>query len=66
MASTFYKHATASKSNCHTYINRFCEKYVDTWIGNMTTTKNRLILLPLSLIWLKKFNSAVGSSDPKD
>ena len=66
MASTFYKHATASKTNCHTYINRFCEKYVDTWLGNMTTTKNRPILLLSCPVWLTKFNCAVGSSKQKD
>ena len=54
------------KISCHTYINKFCNKYVDTWLSNMTTTENKPIPLPSCPTWLKKFNSAVGSSNPKD
>ena len=54
------------KIDCHTYINKFCEKYVDTWLSNMTTTENKPIPLPSCPTWLKKFNSAIGSSNPED
>ena len=48
------------KIDCHTYINRF------SWLSNIPTTENRPISLPSCPFWLKKFNSAVGSSNPKD
>ena len=54
------------KVDCHTYINKFCEKYNDTWLSNMPITENKPIPLPSCPIWLKKFNSAIGSSEPKD
>ena len=54
------------KIDCHTSINRFCKKYVDTWLSKMTSTENKPRPLTSSPVWLKKFISAIGSSDPKD
>ena len=54
------------KIDCHTYITRFCDKYIDTWLGNMNTTENKPVPLPSCPVWLKKFNSATGSTNPKE
>ena len=27
------------KIDCHTYINKFCEKYIDTWLHNTPITE---------------------------
>ena len=53
------------KIDCHTYINKFCEKYIDTWLGNMPITENKPTPLPSSPTWVKSFNAATGSNDPK-
>jgi hypothetical protein len=54
------------KINCHTYISKFCEKYLDTWLGKVPLTANRPTPLPTNPTWLKKFNAAVGSTDASD
>jgi hypothetical protein len=54
------------KIDCHTYINKFCEKYVDTWLHNTPITEAKPLPLPACPIWLKKFNSAVGSTNPTE
>jgi hypothetical protein len=54
------------KIDCHTYINKFCEKYIDTWLHNTPITEAKPLPLPACPIWLKKFNSAVGSTDTKE
>ena len=53
------------KIDCHTYINKFCEKYIDTWLGNMAITENKPTPLPSLPTWIKSFNAATGSNDPK-
>jgi hypothetical protein len=52
------------KISCQTYIDKFCEKYLDTWLGEIPLSKNRPTPLPTDPTWLKKFNAAMGSSDP--
>ena len=54
------------KLDCHTYINKLSEKYLDTWLNKVTLTENRPTPLPTDPSWIKKFNAAVGPSDPKD
>ena len=54
------------KVDCHTYINRFCTKYLDTWMNKIPLTDNRPTPLPSDPIWLKQFNSAIGPDNPKD
>ena len=54
------------KIDCHMYIGRFCKQYINTWLGNITTTENKPIPLPACPVWQKKFNSAIGSTNPKD
>ncbi len=34
------------KIDCHTYIEKFCSKYMDTWLNKVPTTKNRPTPLP--------------------
>ncbi len=52
------------KINYQMYINKFCEKYLDTWLGKIPLSENRPTPLPTDPTWLKKFNAAMGSSDP--
>jgi len=54
------------KIDCHSYINKFCEKYLDTWLNKVPMTENRPTPLPTDATWIKKFNAAIGSSDPKE
>lgn len=54
------------KIDCHTYISKFCTKYCDSWMGNMHITEDRPTPLPTDPTWLRKFNAAEGSSDPKE
>jgi hypothetical protein len=52
------------KINCHTYISKFCEKYLDSWLGKVPLTANRPTPLPTDPTWLKKFNATIGPTDP--
>jgi hypothetical protein len=54
------------KIDCHTYIDKFCEKYVNTWLNKVPLTENRPTPLPTDPTWIKKFDAAVGPSDPKE
>jgi hypothetical protein len=54
------------KIDCHTYIDKFCEKYLDTWLKKVPLTENRPTPLPTDATWIKKFNAAVGPSDPNE
>jgi hypothetical protein len=54
------------KIDCHTYIDKFCEKYLDTWLKKVPLTKTRPTPLPTNATWIKKFNAAVGLSDPNE
>ncbi len=51
------------KINCHTYISKFCKKYLDSWLGKVPLTANRPTLLPTNPTWLKKFNAAIDPTD---
>jgi hypothetical protein len=53
-----------TKIDCHTYIDKFCVKYLESWLGKVPLTKNRPTPLPTDATWIKKFNAAVGSSNP--
>ena len=48
------------KIDCHTYISKFCEKYLDSWLGKVPLTANRPTPLQTNPTWLKKFNAAIG------
>ena len=54
------------KISCHTYIDKFCEKYLNTWLHHVPLTENRPTPLPTDATWIKKFNAAVGPSDLKE
>ncbi len=53
------------KIDCHTYISKFCTKYLCTWLNKVPITENRPTPLPSNGDWLKGFNAAVGSDNPK-
>jgi hypothetical protein len=54
------------KIDCHSYINKFCEKYLDTWLSKSPLTENQSTPLPTDATWIRKFNAAIGSSDLHD
>ncbi len=54
------------KINCHTYISKFCAKYLDSWLGKVPLTTNRPTPLLTVSTWLKKFNAATGPTDPSE
>jgi hypothetical protein len=54
------------KIDCHTYADKFCKKYLHTWLQKVPLTENRPTPLPTDPTWIKKFNAAVGPSDPKE
>ncbi len=53
------------KIDCHTYINKFCKEYLQTWLQKVPFTENRRTPLPTDPTWIKKFNAAMGPSDPQ-
>ena len=53
------------KIDVHTYIQKFCSKYEDTWLSKVPLTENRPTPLPTDPNWIKKFNSAIGPSEFK-
>jgi hypothetical protein len=50
------------KIDCHTYINKFCKKYLDSWLSKVPLTENQPTPLPTDANWIKKFNAAIGPS----
>ena len=52
------------KISCETYIGKICEKYLNTWMQNFTSTDDRPTPLPTDPTWTKKFNAATGDPDP--
>jgi hypothetical protein len=53
------------KIDVHSYIQKFCSKYEDTWLSKVPLTKNCPTPLPTDPNWIKKFNSAIGPSEFK-
>ncbi len=53
------------KIGCHTYADKFCAKYLDSWLHTIPTTANQPTPLPINSTWLKKFDAAVGPNDPQ-
>ncbi len=53
------------KIGCHTCVKKFCEKYLESWLCKLHITDDRPMPIPTDKEWLKKFNAAIGSSDPK-
>jgi hypothetical protein len=46
------------------YINKICDKYLQTWMRNYTSTDDRPTPLPSDPAWMKKFNLATATGDP--
>ncbi len=51
------------KIDCHSFVEKACEKYLSSWIHTIPITDNRPTPLLTNQTWLKKFNAAVGSTD---
>jgi hypothetical protein len=41
------------KIDCHTYIDKFCSKYLNSWLNKVPLSENQAIPLPLDNNWLK-------------
>jgi hypothetical protein len=54
------------KIDCHTYIEKFSAKYVNTWLHKIPITENRPTPLPTDPTWIKKFNAAIGPTDQSE
>jgi hypothetical protein len=54
------------KIDCHTYIDKFCAKYLTTWMNKVPLLGNRPTPLPSDGDWLKAFNAAVSLDNPKE
>jgi hypothetical protein len=52
------------KINVKTYINKIFELYFTTWMKTSYPSPARSTPLPSDATWLKKFNAAVGDSNP--
>ncbi len=52
--------------DCHTYINKFCKKYLNTWLSKVPLTENHPTPLLTDATWIKKINLVIGPSDPKE
>jgi hypothetical protein len=53
------------KISCKTFINKICNKYLNSWMQNFTSTEDQPTLLPTDPIWFKKLNAAIGDPDLK-
>jgi hypothetical protein len=54
------------KIDCHTYIDKFCAKYLATWMNKVPLSENRPTPLPNDADWLWNFNTAVRSENTKE
>ncbi len=53
------------KISSKSFIEKICEKYLNTWMQNFTSTDDRPTPLPTDPTWYKKFNAATGDPCPK-
>jgi hypothetical protein len=53
------------KISCTLYITNICDKYLTSWMQNLTSTEDRQAPLPADPTWMKKFNAATGDPDLK-
>ncbi len=51
------------KINCHSFVEKACEKYLTSCMHTIPLTDNRPTPLPPDSTWLKKFNAAIGLPD---
>jgi hypothetical protein len=54
------------KLYCHTYIAKLSAKYLATWMNKIPLSDNRPTPLPSDADWLRNFNAAIGSDNPKE
>ena len=54
------------KIESHSYIDKFCKKYLNTWLNIVPMTENQPTPFPADSTWVKKFNAAVGPTDPPE
>jgi hypothetical protein len=43
------------KIDCHTYVKKFCKKYLDTWLCKLHLANDRSTPLPTNKDWIKGF-----------
>jgi hypothetical protein len=51
------------KIDCHTYIDKFCSKYLETWLRKLHISDDQPTPLPTEKDWIKGFNGTTGSND---
>jgi hypothetical protein len=54
------------KLDCHTYIDKLSAKYLATWMNKIPLSDNRPTPLPSDADWLRNFNAAIRSDNPKE
>jgi len=54
------------KLDCHTHIDKLSAKYLTTWMNKTPLLDNRPTPLPSDADWLRNFNAAIGSDNPKE
>jgi hypothetical protein len=54
------------KVDCHSFVEKACEKYLSIRMHTIPITDNHPTPLPTNQTWLKKFNAAVGFTDKDD
>jgi hypothetical protein len=54
------------KIDCHAYIDKFSARYLATWMNKVPLSENWPTPLPSDADWLRNFNAAVGSDNPKE
>jgi hypothetical protein len=53
------------KISCKSFIEKICDKYLNLWMQNFTSTDDRPTPLLTDPTWYKQFNAVVGNPDPK-
>jgi len=53
------------KIACTSFVDKCCEKYIDTWMKTYMMSGLQPTPLPSNPTWMKKFNTATGDPDKK-
>jgi hypothetical protein len=53
------------KIACTSFVNKCCDKYINTWMKTYMMLGTRPTPFPLDPTWMKKFNAATGDPDKK-
>ena len=65
MVSMSPKQAITSKLTVSHTSTNFEKNYLETWLDKVPMPENRPTPIPKDASWIKKFNAAVGPTNPK-